>query len=50
MDITLLPGGDFIMAKKGQNFVKYSKGKKVKAVQMNGEGGYEKDYEERRPW
>lgn len=34
VDIALLPGGDFIMTKKGQNFMKYSKEKKMKAVQM----------------
>jgi len=43
VDITPLSGGDFIMAKKGQKFEKYSKEKKMKAVRMNlnGEGSYE---------
>ena len=31
MDITPLSGGDFIMAKKGQKFEKYSKEKKIKS-------------------
>lgn len=42
MDDTLIPGGDFFMAKKGQTFRTYSEEFKIKAVEayLNGEGSY----------
>lgn len=40
MDVTLLLGGDFIMAKKGSTFQTYSNELKIQAVEsfLNGEG------------